>query len=261
MGASVPARAAKRRGLAFHQGVAITGSFHPDARTHIEPVRYGAGANALGLLQSALVAGGPARPLRWLGALLRAPHLIAHRWWVRRWSQRTVIALVMQSLDNSVTLRWRRAWYGRRRLFAEPGTGEPNPTWIPAGHRAARLLAEEIGGYPAGAVTEAFNAAHRPHPGRGGDRGRPHPRVVDPYHRVFGHPGLHVLDARRSAPTSGQPGADHHRAGGAGDGALAPPGEPDPGPRWARPYRRVDPAPPRCRRARGWGSAPRRAPA
>lgn len=264
VGASVPARAAKRRGLAFHQGVAITGSFHPDVRTHIEPVRYGAGANALGLLQSALVAGGPARPLRWLGALLRAPHLIAHRWWVRRWSQRTVIALVMQSLDNSVTLRWRRAWYGRRRLFAEPGTGEPNPTWIPAGHRAARLLAEEIGGYPAGAVTEAFNVPLTAHILGGAVIGADPTRgVVDPYHRVFGHPGLHVLDGAAVCANLGVNPALTITA--LAERAMAHwprRGEPDPRPPLGAPYRRVDPVPPAVPSSSRVGfSAPRRAPA
>ena len=37
------------------------------------------------------------------------------------------------------------------------GAGEPNPTWIPAGNNAVRLLAEEIGGTPGGALTEPFN--------------------------------------------------------------------------------------------------------
>ena len=65
---------------------------------------------------------------------------------VRRWSQRTVIALVMQSVDNSLTVHYRRSWYGRRRLVATPGHGAPNPSWIPAGNAAVRLLAEEMGG-------------------------------------------------------------------------------------------------------------------
>ena len=51
-------RAARRRGLDFTEGVAITSSFHPDARTHIEPVRYGKGSNVMGLLQTVLTAAG-----------------------------------------------------------------------------------------------------------------------------------------------------------------------------------------------------------
>jgi cholesterol oxidase len=247
LGASVPDRAARRRGLAYHQGVAITSSFHPDPRTHIEPVRYGAGSNSMGLLQSVLVAGGRWRPIRWLGNLARAPHVAIRMPWVRRWSQRTIIALVMQSLDNSVTVGWRRSWYGRRRLLAEPGHGAPSPTWIPAGHEAVRLLAGQIGGVPGGAVTEAFNVPMTAHIlggapiGASGAEG-----VVDAYHRVFGHPGLHVLDG---AAVSANPGvnpaltitAQAERAM-----SLWPNrGGPDPRPPLGSPYRRLPPIPPR----------------
>ena len=36
----------------YSQGVAITSSFHPDADTHVEPVRYGKGSNFMALLQT-----------------------------------------------------------------------------------------------------------------------------------------------------------------------------------------------------------------
>ena len=48
----------------FTRGVAITSSFHPDADTHIEPVRYGKGSNAMSLLQTVLTDGdGRGRPM------------------------------------------------------------------------------------------------------------------------------------------------------------------------------------------------------
>lgn len=247
LGASVPARAARRRGLAYHEGVAITSSFHPNPRTHIEPVRYGAGSNAMGLLQSLLVPGGRWRPLRWLGTLARHPHLAVRMPWLRRWSQRTIIALVMQSHDNSVTVGWRRSWYGRRRLLAVPGHGAPSPTWIPEGHEAVRLLAERIGGVPGGSITEAFNVPVTAHILGGAAIGASATEgVVDAYHRVFGHPGLHVLDG---AAVSANPGvnpaltiaAQAERAM-----ALWPNrGEPDPRPPLGSAYRPVNPVPPR----------------
>ena len=36
----------------YSRGVAITSSIHPDENTHIEPVRYGKGSNAMSLLQT-----------------------------------------------------------------------------------------------------------------------------------------------------------------------------------------------------------------
>ena len=102
-------------------GVAITSSFHPDADTHIEPVRYGPGSNAMGLLTTLLVDGGGRvpRPVRFLGQALRHPVLLARSLSNRRWSERTIIALVMQTLDNSLTVRRTRSG----RLTTGPGHG------------------------------------------------------------------------------------------------------------------------------------------
>jgi cholesterol oxidase len=247
LGASVPVRAARRGGIDYSQGIAITSSFHPDRRTHIEPVRYGPGSNAMGLLQSVLVPGGRWRRWRWLGSLLRQPRLAARLPWVRRWSQRTIIALVMQSLDNSVTVGWRRAWYGRRRLSARPGHGQSNPTWIPAGHRAVRLLAEQIGGYPGGTLTEAFNAPMTAHILGGAVIGASSQTgVIDPYHRVYGHPGLHVLDGAAVSANLGVNPALTITAQAERAMSLWPHrGRPDPRPPLGSAYVRLDPVPPR----------------
>ncbi|MDR7279378.1 GMC family oxidoreductase [Catenuloplanes atrovinosus] len=181
-------------GLDYTDGVAITSSFHPDERTHIEGVRYGRGANLMGLLQSALTDGGPRRPLRWLGTLARHPLTYLRMLSVRRWSERTIITLVMQAADNSITTTYRRR-LGRFRMRSRPGHGASNPTWIPAGNAAARALAEEIGGVPGGSVTEAFNIPMTAHILGGATIGATAADgVIDAYHRVFGHPGLHVMD-------------------------------------------------------------------
>ena len=184
-----------RSDVDFTDGVAITSSFHPDAHTHIEPVRYGPGSNAMGLLQTVLTDGGPWRPLRWFGGFLRHPVRNVRSLSVYRWSHKTIIALVMQSLDNSLDVHYRRSWTGRRRLTTSPGHGAPNPTWIPAGNRAVRLLAEEIGGLPVGSWSEVFNVPVTAHILGGAAIGRSAEEgVIDPYHRVYGHPGLHVVD-------------------------------------------------------------------
>jgi cholesterol oxidase len=195
VGATVLPGAGRRRALDFTQGVAITSSFHPDARTHIEPVRYGVGSNAMGLLQSALTDGGPRRAGRWARAMLRWPFPYLRAMSVRRWSERTIIALVMQSADNSLTLRWARGRFGGRALRSVHGHGAPNPTWIPAGNEAVRLLAEEIGGLPGGSLPEVADIPVTAHILGGAVIGATAEEgVIDPYHRVFGHPGLHVVD-------------------------------------------------------------------
>jgi cholesterol oxidase len=179
----------------FTEGVAITSSFHPDEHTHIEPVRYGRGSNFMGLLQAPLTDGGGRVP-RWLkvaGQYVTHPSYL-RMLWLRRWSERTVIALVMQSLDNSLTVYTKRGLFGRK-LTSRQGHGAANPTWIPAGNEATRRLAARIGGRPGGGISEAFNIPMTAHFIGGcaiGDS--PDTGVIDPYHRVYGHPGLHVVD-------------------------------------------------------------------
>ena len=54
-----------RDDLDLTHGVAITSSIHPTSDTHIEPVRYGKGSNAMGLLQTLMTDGaGPERHRR-----------------------------------------------------------------------------------------------------------------------------------------------------------------------------------------------------
>ncbi|MFG3711498.1 FAD-dependent oxidoreductase [Micromonospora sp. NPDC047730] len=246
LGASVSRRRARADGLDFTEGVAITSSFHPDPQTHVEPVRYGRGSNAMGLLQSLLVDGGPHRVRRWLGTLLRQPGPAARLLSVRDWSERTVIALVMQSADNSLTTRLRRGPLGRR-LVSGPGHGVPNPAWIPAGNRAARLLAEEIGGTPGGALTEPFDIPMTAHILGGAVIGAtPADGVVDPWHRVFGHPGLHVVDgAAVSANLGVNPSLTITAQAERAMSFWPNKGEEDPRPPLGSPYARMDPVPPR----------------
>ena len=180
----------------FTRGVAITSSIHPDEFTHIEPVRYGKGSNAMSLLQTALTDGdgrGP-RWWRWLRTIATQP---SHLTWFspRRWSERTVILLVMQTLDNSITVRSKRNLLGRHTITSGPGHGAPNPTWIPVGNEATRRVAEKINGVAGGSTGEIANIPMTAHFIGGcaiGDS--PETGVIDPYHRLYGHDGLFVVD-------------------------------------------------------------------
>nr|BFE86318.1 hypothetical protein GCM10020093_089190 [Planobispora longispora] len=120
------------KGEKLNHGVAITSSIHPDAHTHIEPVRYGNGSNAMGMLRSLLIDGGGSAPrwLKFLGEAARRPHLVPRLFNHRRWSERTIIALVMQAKDNSITLSARK---GRSAGSSAPGRATASPT--PPGSR------------------------------------------------------------------------------------------------------------------------------
>ncbi|WP_043651585.1 GMC oxidoreductase [Nocardia thailandica] len=184
-------------GQDFTKGVAITSSIHPTPDTHIEPVRYGKGSNSMGLMQTLMVDGGGRVPrwLRFLGIALMHPLLLLRFLSVKNWSERTIISLVMQHLDNSITTYTKRTVFGRRKLTSKQGHGEPNPTWIPAGNDVTRRVAEKIGGVAGGTWGEVFNVPLTAHflggAAIGADRSR---GVIDGYHRVFGYPTLSVVD-------------------------------------------------------------------
>ena len=154
-------------------------------------------ADAMGLLGTVLVDGGGRVPrqVRFLGEIGRHPIRFLRSLSVRRWSERTVILLVMQGRDNSINLRWKRRRNGVK-LHSEQGTGAPNPTYIPEAEEAARIAADIMGGDPMGSVNEALlDVPITAHIlggcviGADSEHG-----VIDAYQRVFGHPGLHVAD-------------------------------------------------------------------
>ncbi|MDQ1102774.1 GMC oxidoreductase [Nocardioides zeae] len=180
----------------YSKGVAITSSWHPDPVTHIEPVRYGKGSNAMALMQTVLTDGGGPGPRwqTWLKELWRERRNVLDLYDMKHWSERTVIALVMQTLDNSITTFPKRTPFGWR-LSSKQGHGAPNPTWIPIANEATRRIAAMIGGKPGGTVGEPFNRPLTAHFIGGCTIGEsPETGVVDPYQRMFGHPGLHVVD-------------------------------------------------------------------
>ncbi|MCX4982915.1 GMC family oxidoreductase [Streptomyces sp. NBC_00572] len=179
----------------FTRGVAITSSIHPDENTHIEPVRYGKGSNSMGALTILQVPYGAHRVRRWLLEIVKHPALAARSLSNRRWSERTIIGLVMQSLDNSLTTYRKPGGVGKGLLTARQGHGAPNPTQIEAATQAATLLAEEINGFAGSNVGELMGTPLTAHflggcpIGADADSG-----VIDPYHRLFGHPGISVVD-------------------------------------------------------------------
>jgi cholesterol oxidase len=187
--------------LDLTHGVAITSSIHPTPDTHVEPVRYGKGSNAMGLLQTLMTDGagpGGTDTPRWKQLLDNArddPRGTLRLLNPRRWSERTMIALVMQHLDNSITTFTKRGRLGVRRMSSKQGHGEPNPTWIPAGNEVTRRIAEKIDGVAGGTWGELFNIPLTAHFLGGAAIGdSPEHGVIDPYQRVYGYPTLSVMD-------------------------------------------------------------------
>lgn len=180
----------------FSKGAAITSSFFPDEHTHVEPVRYGKGSNFMGLLQTVMTDGENSRVRRraWIGTVLRQPKLLFQIFDVRKWSERTVIALVMQNVDSSIRVRGKRGIFGWR-LTSENDSVHPNATYIPAANEVVRRIANKYGGTPGGHVGDLINAPFTAHfVGGCVISDDPKSGVIDPYHRVWNYPTLHIVD-------------------------------------------------------------------
>lgn len=179
--------------------VAISCSAHVDPDTHIEFVNYGRHADLMSLLYTVLVGKGSrvTRPLLWMGGIARHPLQWLRTLWPLGWSRRTVMLLVMQSLDNAIALRARKRWFGSGcRLRTEQSRDMPNPTFIAGGNAAAAWLARHTGGIAQSNVLEALgNVPTTAHLLGGAVIGADASQgVVDRQLRVFGYRNLLVCD-------------------------------------------------------------------
>ncbi|WP_343600648.1 GMC family oxidoreductase [Mycobacterium sp.] len=238
--------------LDLTHGVAITSSIHPTPDTHVEPCRYGKGSNAMGLLQTLMTDGtGPGgtdvprwkQLLRGGGADPRGTLRLLNP---RRWSERTMIALVMQNLDNSITTFTKRGTLGIRWFSSKQGHGQPNPTWIPVGNEVTRRIAAKIDGVAGGTWGELFNIPLTAHFLGGAVIGEdPGHGVVDPYQRVYGYPTLYVADGAAISANLGVNPSLSITAQAERAASLWPnKGEEDLRPRQGEPYRRLQPIAP-----------------
>ena len=178
--------------------VAITSSIYPDPNTHIETVTYGDGGDSMRILYTLLTGDGTrlTRPLKLLKEIALHPGRLAKVMFPKHWSRRTIIILVMQTLDNAIALRPRTGPLGSFWLQTEQDPERPNPTFIPIANEAAEWFAKRTGGIAQSAFTEAmFNIPSTAHilggaviasdPSRG---------VIDSGQRVFGYENLLVCD-------------------------------------------------------------------
>jgi cholesterol oxidase len=178
--------------------VAITSSIYPDANTHIETVTYGNDGDSMRRLYTLLTGDGTrmTRPLKLLGQAFAHPGRFLKLMRTKNWSRRTIIILVMQTLDNAMALRPKRGPLGSFWLQTEQDPQRPNPTFIPVANEAAEWFAKRTGGIAQSSVMESLlNIPTTAHilggavigsdPGRG---------VVDGRQKVFGYQNLMVCD-------------------------------------------------------------------
>jgi len=179
--------------------VAISSSIHTDQDTHIEVVTYGQKGDLLSLLFTLLTGAGSrsTRVFSLLRNVLRHPLDFAKTLWPFGWSRRTIVLLVMQSLDNAISFRAKRRWFSSKvRLSTEQNPEMPIPTYIDAGNKAAEWIAAKTGGVAQSVLVEAAaNIPTTAHILGGVSIGRDATHgVVDKDQRLFGYENLLVCD-------------------------------------------------------------------
>ncbi len=179
--------------------VAISSSIHTDKDTHIEVVTYGQKGDAMSFLFTLLTGDGTrwTRVFSLLGNALRHPLNFLKTLWPFGWSRNTVVLLVMQSLDNAISFRAKKRWFGKGvRLSTEQDAEKPNPTYIDAGNKAAEWIAENSDGVAQSMLLEATaNIPTTAHILGGATIGSDAEHgVVDYDQRVFGYQNLLICD-------------------------------------------------------------------
>ncbi|GAB17173.1 hypothetical protein GOEFS_020_00370, partial [Gordonia effusa NBRC 100432] len=134
-----------------------------------------------------------------------------------------------------------------RYVTSRQGTGEPNPTWIPIGNEVAERVATELGGTPGGSSSDLFGVTMTAHYlGGVAISADASSGVLDPYHRMWGYPTLHVVDGSAISANLGVNPSLTICAQAERAMSLWPnKGEPDIRPSQDDPYQRLDAIPPR----------------
>jgi cholesterol oxidase len=145
----------------FSKGIAITSSVYPDENTHIEPVRYSEGSDAMGSLAAgSLVDGGGSIPrvIRFIGSVFKHPINTIRFLSPFGFAKKSIILLVMQTVDNSIQVLRKRRWIWpfQKTLSSKQETGKRIPAYIPIANEFARRLAKKINGVARSSYNEVL---------------------------------------------------------------------------------------------------------
>jgi cholesterol oxidase len=200
---------ANSRQRSLSEGVAIGSMLETDERSHIQVVRYGEGSGFWRLLALPYVPKDVPGPLKILLALLSIllhPLKFLRAWLVPDWSKFTAILLYMRSYDGTLRMRLRKGPFGAAMGSDLDGGAKPR-AYMPESSELIAQYAYEADGVPVAMFTETlFNVPTTAHLLGGCCMGSDaQSGVIDTQHRVFGHPGLYVIDG---SAVSANPGVN-----------------------------------------------------
>ena len=137
----------------------------------------------------------PVRTAKLLGALLTHPITFLKLFFTKAPSDKGVIFLIMQTLENSMRIRLRRGLFGSSMSMVNDSK-QGVPTYIPVGQDALYRYAKKVNGVPMNALTEiTLGLASTAHILGGCPMGKTkQDGVVDDFFRVHGYPDMYILD-------------------------------------------------------------------
>ncbi len=182
----------------MNNGLAITSVFNPDDITHIEVVKYPDGSNALKWFYTLSASGSKYNFFRFLKLMLNS---LRHPWKVHKivfnmnWSTGLVILLVMQHIENAMSMKWNRTIFGGKMIIDNMGNKKV-PAYIDIGQKVMESYAQKSGGIAQNVILEVlFNRPTTAHilggcpMSEGVGTG-----VVDPELRVHGYNNMYIVD-------------------------------------------------------------------
>ena len=222
--------------------VSITSGVWPDDETSIEPVYWGVGNDFFAFLVTYHQHGEQKHPTAgWLKELVKHPPEVLGTSDPRHWAERTVIMLCSQTTDTSIELYW-----DDDLLRSRHSSGAAPSVHVPIIEDFVDRMAAKMNGHEGALPFEVVNRTASAHFTGGmpiGDSSES--GAVDPYQRLFGQPGLHVIDGSvMPANTGVNPSLTITALAERAMSLWPNKGEADPRPPLGSGYERVDPVMP-----------------
>jgi cholesterol oxidase len=177
----------------LNNGIAISSIFNPDADTHVEVVKYPDGSNIMKILTT-LAARPPFRVLKFFKNIIIHPVKVFKVLTDSDWAKKTIIFLIMQSLDNSMKIVCKTFPFFR--LSIKNKGQNKVPSYIESGQNLMGAYAEKINGTQQNGISELLlGMATTAHILGGSPLGiDKNTCVVNEKFQVHGQPNMMILD-------------------------------------------------------------------
>jgi len=182
----------------LNHGIAISSYFNPDENTHIEIVKYNDASGAMGKLATLAVGNGNGfiRFSKWISAVVKSPiKFLRLTFTFKNWGRNSIIFLVMQSLDNSMRMIWKKGIFGSS-ISIRNDKEMKVPAFIPVGQEVMHRFAKKVNGTAQNAWPEILlNMPMTAHILGGCPMGDTKTEgVVNQYFEVHGYKNMYILD-------------------------------------------------------------------